>query len=176
MHYQLGHGIPAVVYDTAIGHTLPKTPTTALEVSSSLKHYFCWLLCDNLIKIFLFISSNNFPYSCLLVLLLITSMQFNPYDSLSVLWKSCLHVCMSPLEKPSTLPGSRSPHDWIMKPIHHNKNLLSADVSVAVDILVENIFPQNHRNSYGLRCFHHFVSLWIYNCGLLSFPNCWDFG
>ena len=45
-------------------------------------------------------------------------------------------------EKPSTPHGSRSTHVQIMKLIHHNKNPLSADVSVAAYFLVEYVLPK----------------------------------
>ena len=121
------------------------------------------------------VSFNIFPYSCMLMLLPMISMQPNPHDSLSTSLEIMYPCVTASTEKPSTPHRSRSSHDQIMKLIHHNKNPLSTDVSVAGYILIENVFPQNHCNPYGLRCFHHFVSLWIYNCRLLSFPSCWDF-
>ena len=121
------------------------------------------------------VSFNIFPYSCMLMLLPMISMQPNPHDSLSTSLEIMCPCVTAFTEKPSTPHRSRSSHDQIMKPIHHNKNSLSADVSVTVYILVENVFPQHHCNPYGIRCCHHFVSLWIHNCRLLSFSSCWCF-
>ena len=119
------------------------------------------------------VSFNIFPYSCMLMLLPMISMQPNPHDSLSTSLEIMCSCVTASTEKPSTPHRSRSSHDQIMKLIHHNKNPLSTDVSVAVYILVENVFPQNHCNPYGLRCYHHFVSLWIHNCRFLFVSSCW---
>ena len=72
------------------------------------------------------------------------SMQPNPHDSLSTSLEIMYSCVTASTEKPSTPHRSRSSHDQIMKLIHHNKNPLSTDVSVAVYILIENVFPQNH--------------------------------
>ena len=80
------------------------------------------------------------------MLLIMISMQPNPHDSLSTSLEIMCPCVTAFTEKPSTPHRSRSSHDQIMKPIHHNKNSLSADVSVTVYILIENVSPQNHCN------------------------------
>ena len=82
----------------------------------------------------------------MLMLLIMISMQPNPHDSLSTSLEIMCPCVTAFTEKPSTPHRSRSSHDHIMKPINHNKNSHSADVSVTVYILVENVFPQNHCN------------------------------
>ena len=82
----------------------------------------------------------------MLMLLIMISMQPNPHDSLSTSLEIMCPCVTAFTKKPSTPHRSRSSHDQIMKPINHNKNSHSADVSVTVYILVENVFPQNHCN------------------------------
>ena len=79
----------------------------------------------------------------MLMLLIMISMQPNPHDSLSTSLEIMCPCVTAFTEKPSTPHRSRSSHDQIMKPINHNKNSHSADVSVTVYILVENVFPQH---------------------------------
>ena len=55
MDHQQGHGMSAAVCDIASGHSMLKTRTTAIGISSFSETLFCCLLCDNSIKIILFI-------------------------------------------------------------------------------------------------------------------------
>ena len=103
------------------------------------ENYICWLLCGNLVKISYSYHSINFPFSCMLMLLIMS--QCNSIFMIAYqFFGNHVFTCVwAHLKSPAHPPGSRCSHDWIMKPIYHNKNLLAADVSVAVDFLVENI-------------------------------------
>ena len=136
----------AAVCDIASGHSMPKTRTTAIGISSFSETLLCCLLCDNSIK--------SYPIHIIHCVFLIPVMpmlsvshdftESNPIfsDKLSN-FSEIMYPCVCAAnEKPNTPHGSRSNHVRIMKLIHHNKNPLSADVSVAAHSLIENVFPQ----------------------------------
>ena len=146
MDHRQGHGMFAAVCDIASGHSMPKTRTTAIGISSFSETLLCCLLCDNSIKVILFILFIVFSLflccqCCLLVMILLKCNPI-PSDKLSNLLEIMYPCVCARTEKPNTPHGSRSNHVQIMKLIHHNKNPLSADVSVTAHSLVENVFPQ----------------------------------